>query len=208
MATRLPMFPLGSVIFPYSAVPLRVFEPRYLSLLETVSSGSGEFGSVLIERGFEVGGGDQRFGIGTRLRIMGSSDLDDGHKAIVVAGTERIRITEWLADDPHPWAMVESVPDVAERFDVTELIEQVAARLRTVMALASELGADTADLDLTVSEDPVAASFHLAAQAPVTPLDSYEMLAAASIDERLELAAHFLDDRIEMIRAELAGGGA
>ena len=46
------------------------------------------------------------------------------------------------------------------------------------------------------------------ALAPVTPLDSYEMLAAPSIDERLELAARFLDERIEMIRAELAGGGA
>jgi Lon protease-like protein len=207
------MFPLGSVIFPYSAVPLRVFEPRYLALLETVSStsgefASGEFGSVLIERGFEVGGGDQRFGIGTRVRIMGSTDLEDGHKAIVVAGIERIRITEWLADDPHPWAMVETVPDVAERFDVTELIDEAAARLKTVMVLASELGADTSDLDLSVSEDPVAASFQLAALAPVTPLDSYEMLAAASIDERLELAASFLGERIEMIRAELAGGGS
>jgi Lon protease-like protein len=202
------MFPLGSVIFPYSAVPLRIFEPRYLALLETVTSGTGEFGSVLIERGLEVGGGDQRFGIGTRLRIIGSSDLEGGHKAIVVAGTERIRVTEWLPDDPHPWAMVETVPDVTERFDVTELIDQVSSRLQTVMALASELGADTAELDLTVAEDPVAASFQLAALAPVTPLDSYEMLAAASIDERLELAERFLDERIDMIRAELAGGEA
>lgn len=208
MPIRLPMFPLGSVIFPYSAVPLRIFEPRYLALLETVTSGTGEFGSVLIERGLEVGGGDQRFGIGTRLRIIGSSDLEGGHKAIVVAGTERIRVTEWLPDDPHPWAVVETVPDVTERFDVTELIDQVSARLQTVMALASELGADTAELDLTVSEDPVAASFQLAALAPVTPLDSYEMLAAASIDERLELAERFLDERIDMIRAELAGGEA
>jgi Lon protease-like protein len=202
------MFPLGNVIFPYSAVPLRVFEPRYLTLLDSVSEGSGEFGSVLIERGFEVGGGDQRFAIGTRVRIVGSSDLEDGHKAIVVAGTERIRILEWLEDDPHPWAMVESIPDVAERFDVSELIDAASARLRTVMALASELGADTSDLDLTVSEDPVAASFQIAALAPVTPLDSYEMLAADSIDERLELASGFLTDRIDMIRAELAGGGS
>ena len=208
MAIRLPMFPLGSVIFPYSAVPLRVFEPRYLTLLDSVSEGSGEFGSVLIERGFEVGGGDQRFAIGTRVRIVGASDLEEGHKAIVVAGTERIRILEWLEDDPHPWAVVESIPDVAERFDVSELIDAASARLRTVMALASELGADTSDLDLTVSEDPVAASFQIAALAPVTPLDSYEMLAADSIDERLELASGFLTDRIDMIRAELAGGGS
>lgn len=205
MAIRLPMFPLGSVIFPYSAVPLRVFEPRYLQLLSTVSEGPGEFGSVLIERGFEVGGGDARFPIGTRVRVVGSSDLEGGHKAIVVAGTDRIRIVEWLPDDPHPWAMVEVIPDVAERFDVSELIERVASRLQTVMALASELGADTSELDLTVSEDPVAASFQLAALSPVTQLDSYEMLAAISVDDRLDLTARLLDDQIELIRAELGG---
>jgi Lon protease-like protein len=202
------MFPLGSVIFPYSAVPLRVFEPRYLELLANVSAASNEFGTVLIERGFEVGGGDARFSVGTRVRIVGSSDLEAGHKAIVVAGIERIRILEWLPDDPHPWALIESIPDVTERFDVTDLIESASSRLETVMALASELGADTSDLDLTVSEDPVAAGFQLSALTPVTPLDSYEMLAAASVDERLELTVRFLEERIELIRAELGGDGS
>lgn len=208
MAIRLPMFPLGNVIFPYSAVPLRVFEPRYLDLLATVGEGSGEFGSVLIERGFEVGGGDARFSVGTRVRIVGSSDLEDGHKAIVVAGTDRIRIVEWLPDDPHPWAMVELLPDVTERFDVSELIDGVSARLQRVMALASELGADTSELDLSVSEDPIAASFQLSALTPVTSLDSYELLSAASVDERLELAAKLLDEQIDLIRAELGGDGS
>ena len=208
MAIRLPMFPLGNVIFPYSAVPLRVFEPRYLDLLATVGEGSGEFGSVLIERGFEVGGGDARFSVGTRVRIVGSSDLEDGHKAIVVAGTDRIRIVEWLPDDPHPWAMVELLPDVTERFDVSELIEGVSARLQRVMALASELGADTSELDLSVSEDPIAASFQLSALTPVTSLDSYELLSAASVDERLELAVKLLDEQIDLIRAELGGEGS
>ncbi len=208
MAIRLPMFPLGNVIFPYSAVPLRVFEPRYLDLLATVGEGSGEFGSVLIERGFEVGGGDARFSVGTRVRIVGSSDLEDGHKAIVVAGTDRIRIVEWLPDDPHPWAMVELLPDVTERFDVSELIDGVSARLQRVMALASELGADTSELDLSVSEDPIAASFQLSALTPVTSLDSYELLSAASVDERLELAVKLLDEQIDLIRAELGGDGS
>lgn len=205
MAIRLPMFPLGSVIFPYSAVPLRVFESRYLELMANVSAGSNEFGTVLIERGFEVGGGDARFSVGTRVRIVGSSDLEGGHKAIVVAGVERIRILEWLPDDPHPWARIEAIPEVTERFDVTDMIEVASSRLERVMALASELGADTSDLDLTVSQDPVAASYQLSALTPVTPLDSYTMLAADTVDERLELTARLLDERIEFIRAELGG---
>ena len=199
------MFPLGTVVFPYSAVPLRVFEPRYLTLLERVSAGDGVFGTVLIERGFEVGGGDTRFPIGTTLEIVGETDLPEGQKAIVVAGLERIRIVEWLEDDPHPWAMVETIEDTTETFDVSDRIDQASARLERVMALASELGADTSEVDLTVADDPVAASYQLAALSPVVSLDSYELLAASSVDERLDATIRLLDDRIEVIRAELSG---
>lgn len=199
------MFPLGSVIFPYSAVPLRVFEPRYLTLLERVQSGDGMFGTVLIERGFEVGGGDSRFAIGTTVKVVDSADLPEGHKAIVVAGVERLRIVEWLDDDPHPWARVETIHDTTETFDVSALIETASSRLARVIALASELGADTSEVDLTIAEDPVAASYQLAALSPVVSLDAYSLLATGSVDERLELNIELLEDRIEIIRAELSG---
>ncbi|WP_415830929.1 LON peptidase substrate-binding domain-containing protein [Janibacter anophelis] len=56
----LPMFPLGTVLLPGNPLPLQVFEPRYLAMLRDIAGGDGRFGVVLIERGFEVGGGDQR----------------------------------------------------------------------------------------------------------------------------------------------------
>ena len=46
----LPMFPLGSVLFPYAVLPLHVFEPRYRLLTRHVMEGDKEFGVVLIER--------------------------------------------------------------------------------------------------------------------------------------------------------------
>ena len=205
MPYRLPMFPLGSVIFPYSGVPLQVFEPRYLDLLDTVETGDGIFGSVLIERGFEVGGGDARLDVGTKVRVIGETVLESGMKAIVVAGSERIRIHEWLDDDPHPWAMVETLPETLGLIDVSDLIAAVSARLETIVALSSELGFETADIDLSVADDPVTASFQLAALSPVTPYDSYAMLIAATVDQRLALNLELLGDRIEILRAELGG---
>ena len=59
MAT--PMFALQSVLLPGSPMPLHVFEPRYLTMLDTVIGGDTEMGVVLIERGREVGGGDVRW---------------------------------------------------------------------------------------------------------------------------------------------------
>ena len=60
MAKPMPMFPLGTVLFPHAALPLHLFEERYRALAEACLRGDGRFGVVLIERGFEVGGGDQR----------------------------------------------------------------------------------------------------------------------------------------------------
>jgi Lon protease-like protein len=58
--TDLPMFPLGSVLFPHMPLPLRVFEERYLVMLSRIlADDPAEFGVVLIERGQEVGGGDR-----------------------------------------------------------------------------------------------------------------------------------------------------
>ena len=54
----IPMFPLGSVLFPHMPLPLRLFEPRYLKMLgDLLEQPDPEFGVVLIERGHEVGVG-------------------------------------------------------------------------------------------------------------------------------------------------------
>ena len=58
--TRLPMFPLSAVLFPHASMPLHVFEPRYRELMRDCLAGDARFGIVLIERGSEVGGGDER----------------------------------------------------------------------------------------------------------------------------------------------------
>lgn len=203
--TRLPMFPLGNVVFPFTAVPLRVFEPRYQALLDLVLAGDRRFGIVLIERGFEVGGGDHRFDTGTLVEVVGSQDLDDGHRAIVVAGIQPIRVTRWFDDDPHPWAEVELVelsaaPDAGR-------VEEASLRLERVLTLASELGADVfGSLDLEVSDDPLAAAYQLAALTPTTSLDHQRLIESADATTMLGLMTGFLDEQAEMLQARLAGG--
>ncbi len=101
------MFPLGSPLIPFSMVTLRIFEPRYLQMIGECVEQAAPFGVVLIERGFEVGGGDQRSVIGTVAQLVDVSDLPDGELAVVAVGVERIRVLEWLPDDPYPIAPVE-----------------------------------------------------------------------------------------------------
>jgi Lon protease-like protein len=197
------MFPLGSVVFPYTAVPLQVFEPRYQHLLDDVLAADRTFGSVLIERGPEVGGGDQRFDVGTRVKIAKVSRLPEAdHRLILVAGTQRIRVERWLGDVPYPRAEVVLYPD-EEEVTPTGLVDEVRAEVRRVMALASELGADTSEINVTLPDDPVTASYQAAALTPVTPLDGYSLLSAPGPATRLASCREMLADSARLLSEQL-----
>src|ERR1700737_1153600 len=102
MSRRLAMFPLGSVLFPHLLLPLHIFEPRYRVLMFDCTRGEPEFGVVLIERGVEGGGSDERFRVGTVARILEAGELPDGRWVLNAVGTNRIRVDTWLPDDPYP----------------------------------------------------------------------------------------------------------
>ncbi|MGI9578236.1 MAG: LON peptidase substrate-binding domain-containing protein, partial [Microthrixaceae bacterium] len=100
-------FPLGTVLLPGQLLPLQVFEPRYrVMLFDLRGSDPAEFVVVLIERGAEVGGGDERSVNGCVAQVLDQQDLDDGRSMVVVAGTRVVHIEEWLDEDPYPRALV------------------------------------------------------------------------------------------------------
>lgn len=199
------MFPLGSVLLPGQLLPLHVFEPRYRQLVrDCLAAATPEFGVVLIERGHEVGGGDQRSDLGTITRILRVDELPDGRFAVVAAGIERCRVQTWLPDDPYPLAEVERWPD--EGTDAPGLVERLAdlePRVRRALALAVELGDLSADATIDISDDPLVASYHLAGLIPVGPADRQALLACPGPEARLALVDELLEGVEEMQRFRL-----
>ena len=65
------------------------------------------FGIVLITRGSEVGGGDERMTVGQHAVISHAASLADGRSLMMVRGEARIEVVDWLADDPYPLALVQ-----------------------------------------------------------------------------------------------------
>jgi Lon protease-like protein len=196
------MFPLGTVLFPYALLPLHVFEPRYRAMTRHVLQGDQEFGVVLIERGSEVGGGDVRFETGTVARVVQAAELPDGRFALSTVGIRRIRVVEWLADDPYPQAETTTLPDVPSARDDAVLRERVADALRVVADLARQLEPRVPEppaLDL----DPARASWEAAALAPLGPLDAQRVLESTSAGERLSMLGRMLDERADELRARL-----
>jgi Lon protease-like protein len=196
------MFPLGMVLFPYALLPLHVFEERYRVMTRRVLAGDQEFGVVLIERGREVGGGDVRFDTGTVARIVQAAELADGRFALTAVGIRRVRVAQWLADDPFPQAaVVPLVDDPAAPGDDVQR-ERVVQALAVVADLARQREPripEPPDLD----PDPVRASWEAAALAPIGPLDAQRVLEAPTTCERLVLLGTLLDERADELRAWL-----
>ncbi|MCP5027154.1 MAG: ATP-dependent protease [Actinomycetia bacterium] len=194
----MPMFPLGAVLFPTMVMPLHVFEPRYRRLMADCMAGDRRFGVTLIERGSEVGGGDVRSPTGTVARIAEARQLDDGRWALVAVGTERIRVQEWLPDDPYPRAGVEAWPDSEPESGPDSTVggryAQRYTHLRRLLALATEMGIAGAPSTLDLSDDPSVGSWQLAASAPLGQFDRQRLLAAPTVDERLDLLGELLDE--------------
>jgi Lon protease-like protein len=189
------MFPLGMVLVPGAVLPLHVFEPRYRTLVQDCLAGTPEFGVTLIERGSEVGGGDTRFDVGCVARILQAEELPDGRWALLTVGGRRVRVGRWLPDDPYPVAEVEEWPDETPPAGAVERCHDLAAELRRILALASELGEPVTPMAaMTLADDPVPASYQLAALAPVGPLDRLALLASPTVAARLDLLASLLVD--------------
>ncbi len=132
--TRLPMFPLSGVLFPHGSMPLHVFESRYRIMVQECLETDRRFGVVLIERGSEVGGGDQRSSLGTLVVVVAAAPLPDGRWLVEVRGEARIRVVEWLPDDPYPQALAEEAKPEADAVP-GPLLEEATARVRRVRAL-------------------------------------------------------------------------
>ncbi len=112
----LPIFPLGTVLFPGGTLPLQIFEERYKLMVNRCIDEQRAFGVVLIKAGVEVGGDAVPHGIGTTARIARVERLPQGRFNLLTVGVERFRIVDADRSQPYLQATVEYLarPDATE----------------------------------------------------------------------------------------------
>jgi len=206
MTELLPMFPLGTVLFPGVALPLHVFEPRYRALTRDCLDGDRRFGVVLIERGSEVGGGDVRTSVGTCARIVEATELPDGRWVFIALGSERVSVERWLADDPYPRAEVNVLTDAPAGPDTAEQRAEVERLLRKALALKAELGEPAPPATFELDPDPAVAAYQAAALSPLGPLDCQRVLEQEGPDQRLAVLAVALTDEVAVLAQRASWG--
>ena len=200
------MFPLQSVLFPRAALPLQVFEPRFLRLVDDVLAGDRRFGVVLITRGSDVGGGEERASVGTVARVVRVGALDDGRLTLVALGEQRMKVVDWLPDTAYPEATVMQVGagDVGPGTDA--LVDRARRAYRRTLAIASELGGSTADPEPELPAATLDAAWFLCDAAPLEQYDRQLLLEVDGLDQRLEALIAGLNAKSDLLRARLARG--
>lgn len=112
----LPLFPLGTVLFPGGFLPLRIFEVRYLDMIGKCYKAGTPFGVVNLTQGAEVrraGAEAERFAEVGTLAIIREFDVPQaGLMQIACLGTQRFRVRSSELQKHGLWtAEVEAVPD-------------------------------------------------------------------------------------------------
>jgi len=211
-STPLAMFPLQSALLPDEELPLQIFEPRYTALVrDCMRADDPRFGVVLISRGREVGGGDVRCDVGTVARITECVDVAGSGRFVLRCRTgERIRISDWLPDDPYPRAMVRPWPDEPGEPVTSGQLEELEDR---VMGLFERIAAvrefSLPDRAVLLGSDPDTVDpgirlYALASRVPIGPADRYAVLSAPSAAARLTALSDAVDSVAAVVEFQLS----
>lgn len=193
-----PLFPLHATLFPGAVLPLRVFEPRYRAMMAellgdppsvhpSASTEPGPFGVARIREGVEVGGRAETEIVGCLALVRFVRRHPDGSLDLLASGTRRFRIAARLEDDPYPRAEVTLLEEPAgpRADEARRLAESALERYRAV--LAGIRGEEPTPAELP--DDPVAASYAVAASLALDPKDAQTLLEVPSAARRLVFAA-------------------
>ena len=207
-ASAIPMFPLESALLPGDELPLRIFEPRYSALVrDCLDSAEKSFGVVLIARGREVGGGEERCEVGALARIAEFEDFGGGRYRLRCPVQQRIRVREWLTDDPYPRAVVEPWPDDPGPVGADELrtAEDEIYSLFETIASARGVGPPDRDELLGAAIPEIGERLYaLASRVPMGTADRYAVLAAPSPAARLVALREGVQTVTAMVQFQLA----
>jgi Lon protease-like protein len=208
---ELPLFPLGTVLFPGALLPLHIFEARYREMIgRCLASIPRQFGVMLIAEGDEVvepttpggppGRAAQPHATGTIARIVESQQEPDGRYFLICVGEQRIRLRRLLQEQPYLIGEVETLhdEDTEKSGDTVELAERLRAAARRLLetlaaAVPPEREAQRRQLR-TLSDAVPASGSDLSFFVP-------RLLSAATNEERQRLLS--LTSLGERLRAEL-----
>jgi Lon protease-like protein len=192
----LRLFPLQSVVlFPGMPLPLTVFEPRYLELMNQCTAAQEPFGVLLLKEGPEVGPNSiAPFEIGTTAHIQKVYSGGSPRVSVTSVGGERFRVRSFNYDYPYLAAEVQYLDDNTASLVDSSLIDHVKdGAITFVRAVLTQRGEFLRDVELP--DEPTELSFRVAQLFQGNPSVQQKLLESDTFDR--------LSDERDLIKAAM-----
>jgi Lon protease-like protein len=204
MSETLPLFPLGTVLFPGLLLPLHIFEDRYRQLVRDLADGPEprRFGVIAIRHGRETGmdGIQALYEIGCIAILRQVKPLEDGRYDVVTVGSQRFRLAS--LDDSGPYLrgpvdlLTEETGDEAAAAQAARVVRD---GFRAYLNALAERGVTQISAP-ELPEDPVTLSYLVAASMITDLSDRQALLAEPDALHRLTAERALLSRELTMLR--------
>ena len=197
-----PILPLrGVIVFPQTAVPLTIGQPRSIKLVDDVVAGTRFIGLVAAkDPNIETPGPEDLYTIGTLATIHRLLRAPDGTIRLLVQGVERFKLLEFTQNDPYLMARIERLPETVETgIEIDALArnarDQFAAIAELIPSFPRELVSSIAGI-----EDPLQTVYSIINFQRIELDEAQKLLEIDSVTEKLRRLINFLVRESEVLQ--------
>ena len=202
---EIPVLPLqNTTLFPETMVPLAAGRPASIAAVESALSSEEKLLACISVRPDHISDQDAKpselFEIGTLVMIKRMERVEETLH-LIVQGTDRIRVLEWVQETPFLRARVQILPEleVKNKEEVEAAKRNVQALIQQALAYLPQVPPEVRMVVLA-ADDPVKLAYFLGSILSLGVAKEQQMLEANSVDELMHLAHDFLAREVEIIR--------
>ncbi|MCC7022261.1 MAG: endopeptidase La [Thermomicrobiales bacterium] len=198
---ELPILPLrGTVVFPLTVVPLAAAQARSLRLIDEVMSGDRIVGLVMQKDAeIEGAGPDDVHHVGTISTIHQMMRVPDGTVRLAVQGNERMRVLEYIQEEPYLVARVQRTPEIVEEtVEVEALTRNTLDLFQRLVSLVTHMPDELITAALNV-DDPRHLVYLVATNIRIEPEERQRLLELDSIRDKLAALNSFISKELDVL---------
>lgn len=198
----LPILPLrGVVVYPHTAVPLTVGQPRSIKLVDEVVAGDKLVGLVAArDPELETPGPNDLYRVGTIAIVHRLLRAPDGTVRLLVQGVERFRWIEFVAEEPYLKARTEPAPEnVEEGLEIDALARNARDQFQEITQMIPSFPEELAG-SITAVEEPLQTAYTIANYQRIDLKDAQEILEIDSGIEKLKKLVGLLVREAEVLQ--------
>ena len=198
----LPILPLrGVVVYPQTAVPLTVGQPRSIRLVDEVVGGDKLVGLVAaVNPELESPGPADLYRVGTIATVHRLLRAPDGTIRLLVQGMDRFRVGEFVAEEPYLKARIELAPETMEEgLEIDALARNARDQFQQITQMIPSFPEELAS-SITSVEDALQTAYTIANFQRMDIKDSQEILELDSVAEKLKKLIGLLVREAEVLQ--------